>query len=305
MTFAIGTILSGDVAEPAIRVAGQAYLLRDLSDLTGPLPATTLGLFQNWNASFAALAVAAKAIASGSSGASRTPEAQVHLGKPLTPTKCYCVGANYADHLIEMGAPGERMEGKPPFWYLKPPSTAVCGPGETVEIPRGCEDFDWEGEVVVVFGKGGKAIAAQDALSHVAGYTMGIDFTARDQFPVPHLVFGFHFGLGKCQDNTAPIGPWIVPQQFLDGTNMDFGLSVNGSTKQSSNTTNMLWTIAEQIEEVSRRITIEAGDILFTGTPAGVGAGRGERLAPGDRVVASGECIGDLSVIVKGYAPDG
>lgn len=299
MTFALGNVIIGERLVPAIRVDHKVYLVSDLAGATGPLPDSTIGMLQDWASVFPKLCEAMSSIQSGVVDAVSRPERELQLGKPVAPTKVFCVGANYADHLKEMGDDPERPEGRPPFFYMKPASTAICGPGNTVEIPSGCQDFDWEGEVVVVFGKSGKNISAKDALSHVAGYTMGIDFTSRDQFRVPEILFQFHFSLGKCQDNTAPIGPWIVPKQFVDGNDLGFNLSVNGVRKQESRTSAMLWSLAEQIEEISSRIAIEAGDILFTGTPAGVGAPRGEKLHPKDQVIASGEMIGDLTVTIR------
>jgi 2-keto-4-pentenoate hydratase/2-oxohepta-3-ene-1,7-dioic acid hydratase in catechol pathway len=226
-------------------------------------------------------------------------EPSVVLAQPVRPRKTFCVGANYADHLAEMGDPAERQPGRAAFFFLKPATTALCGPGETVRIPRECTFFDWEVEVVAVFGTGGTDVSQRQAMSLVAGYTLGIDFTARDQFLDPGLLFKFNFSLGKCQDNTAPIGPWIVPSAYLDGNDIDFSLDVNGTRKQSSNTRHMLYGLDEQIAEISRRIRIEPGDILFTGTPAGVGFPRGENVKDGDQFTARATGIGELMVTAR------
>jgi 2-keto-4-pentenoate hydratase/2-oxohepta-3-ene-1,7-dioic acid hydratase in catechol pathway len=300
MSFALGTIIVNGREEAALRIGAAAYTVSDIAQaLDIDLPATVFGMLDAWSDVRPRLEGAAQRIAGGGTGvAGRTLE-DVELAQPVRPRKVYCVGANYADHMQEMGAPGERKPGQLPFFFMKPASTAICGPGDTVRIPNGCENFDWEAEVVVVFGKGGRNIRPEQALDHVAGYTLGIDFTARDQFEDPELLFRFNFALGKCQDNTTPVGPWIVPSGSVDGSDLPFSLSINGVRKQSSTTRKMLFTLEEQIAEVSRRIAIEPGDLLFTGTPAGVGYPRGERIRAGDTVTLEGEAIGELTVRVS------
>jgi 2-keto-4-pentenoate hydratase/2-oxohepta-3-ene-1,7-dioic acid hydratase in catechol pathway len=296
--FAIGSLLDGAGEQAALRIDGRAYRLSDLARAAHvDLPGTTLGLFDQWQATFPVLKDLARSLPGLDVPAADEPSAV--LAQPVRPRKAFCVGANYADHLAEMGEPAERQPGRAAFFFLKPASTALCGPGETVRIPRGCTFFDWEAEVVAVFGAGGTDVSQRQAMSLVAGYTLGIDFTARDQFADPGLLFKFNFSLGKCQDNTAPIGPWIVPSAYLDGNDIDFSLDVNGTRKQSSNTRRMLYGLDEQIVEISRRIRIEPGDILFTGTPAGVGFPRGESVKDGDQFTARATGIGELMVTAR------
>jgi 2-keto-4-pentenoate hydratase/2-oxohepta-3-ene-1,7-dioic acid hydratase in catechol pathway len=296
--FAIGSLLDGAAEQAALRIDGRAYRLSDLARAAHvDLPGTTLGLFAQWQATFPVLEDLARSLPGLDVPAVDEPAAV--LGQPVRPRKVFCVGANYADHLAEMGNPAERQPGRAPFFFLKPATTALCGPGDTVRIPRGCTFFDWEVEVVVVFGAGGGDIPPGQAMNHVAGYTLGIDFTARDQFVDPGLLFKFNFSLGKCQDDTAPIGPWIVPSAYLDGRDVDFSLDVNGTRKQSSNTRQMLYGLDEQIAEISRRIRIEPGDILFTGSPAGVGFPRGESVKDGDQFTARATGIGELMVTAR------
>src|SRR5690606_13775746 len=141
----------------------------------------------------------------------------------------------------------KKVPGRHPFFFMKPPSTTLVGPGRTVRIPPGCTNFDWEVEFVVVFGKGGRDISEKRAMQYVAGYSVGIDFTARDLFYDESRFFKFDFVLGKCQDSMSPVGPAVVPRQFLDGENTRFGLSVNGVLKQSGSTADMIYTLPEQI----------------------------------------------------------
>jgi len=296
--FAIGSLLDGAGEQAALRIDGRAYRLSDLARAAHvDLPGTTLGLFDQWQATFPVLEDLARSLPGLDVPAADEPSAV--LAQPVRPRKAFCVGANYGDHLAEMGEPAERQPGRAPFFFLKPATTALCGPGETVRIPRGCTFFDWEAEVVAVFGAGGTDVSQRQAMSLVAGYTLGIDFTARDQFADPGLLFKFNFSLGKCQDNTTPIGPWIVPSAYLDGNDVDFSLDVNGTRKQSSNTRHMLYGLDEQIAEISRRIRIEPGDILFTGTPAGVGFPRGESVKDGDQFTARATGIGELVVTAR------
>lgn len=255
-----------------------------------PLNMDAMDLFQDWDRSFARLQKFRR----------RGKPIRGRLLTPLRyPRKLFCVGANYADHLAEMNARISRQPGAPPFFFMKPPSTTLVGPGRTVRIPEGCRNFDWEVEFVVVFGKGGKNIREKDALKHVAGYSVGIDFTARDLFYREERFFKFDFVLGKCQDTMAPVGPAIVPRQFLDGTRAGFSLAVNGIEKQRGNTRDMIYTLPEQIAGVSRAVAIEPGDMMFTGSPAGVGLPRGEKLASGDVIRIEADLVGAMEVVIQ------
>ena len=254
-----------------------------------------MDLFQDWDKSFSLLEQFVRK-------KKRRRALKPKLLTPLRyPKKLFCVGANYADHLREMNAGhlATKVPGAPPFFFMKPPSTTLVGPGGTVRIPKGCENFDWEVEFVVVFGKGGRDIAQTSALRHIAGYSVGIDFTARDLFFRQERFFQFDFMLGKAQDTMSPVGPTIVPRQFLDGTRANFALSVNGLKKQTGNTADMIYSLPEQIAGVSRAVTIEPGDMMFTGSPAGVGLPRGEKLKPGDTVRIEADLIGSMEVVIR------
>lgn len=291
--FALATVaLPRGQSVAALRVDGQYW----------PLPAAGLGanamdLFADWGRSFAALEkLASKAKKGG------IQEKKAKLLTPLRyPRKLFCVGANYADHLEEMNAGhlAKKVPGAPPFFFMKPPSTTLVGPGKTVRIPPGCDNFDWEVEFVVVFGRGGRNIPEKRAMQYVAGYSVGIDFTARDLFFREDSFFRFNFVLGKCQDTMSPVGPTVVPKQFLDGTKARFNLSVNNSLKQSGCTADMIYSLPEQIAGVSRAVSIEPGDMMFTGSPAGVGLPRGEKLKPGDQVRIEADIIGSMEIVIQ------
>lgn len=303
MTFALASIQHSGRVSAAIKVDGTFWPLSATAERLGipGLSGSLMDIFKSWEENRTSIRRIADAVLGG-----RVPndisfdEREVELVLPLQyPRKVFCVGANYADHLAEMGVVIEKVEGRAPFFFMKPASTALTGPGETVHVPAGCTNFDWEAEVVVVFGRGGRDIPKESALDYVAGYTLGIDFTARDQFAAPHLPFKFDFALGKCQDRTAPIGPVIVPKECVDGENIAFRLSVNGVRKQDGSTADMIYSLAEQIAGISKAVQIEPGDILFTGSPAGVGGARGESLTIGDRVVVESDAIGRMEVVIQ------
>lgn len=301
MSFSLASIEKNGETVAAIQTQGRLWPLAAAAaelKIEG-ISQTLIDIFKNWTQQADLVKQVGQAIESGAVSSSLSMSASdAEFKIPLQyPPKVYCIGANYADHLAEMNVEIPKREA--PFFYMKPASTALAGPGKTVYLPPGCEDFDWEVEVVMVFGRGGRNIPKESALDYVAGYTLGVDFTARDQFLAPHLPFKFDFALGKCQDRTAPIGPVIVPKEFVNIEDLRFSLSVNGVKKQESSTRHMIYSLAEQIAGVSKVIQIEPGDILFSGSPAGVGAPRGERLKAGDSVVVESDLTGAMEVIIQ------
>ncbi len=188
----------------------------------------------------------------------------VHLLAPVRrPGKIFAIGLNYADHIEESGmdAPKEQV------WFTKA-VTSINGPFDTTEIPKVSQLVDYEVELVAIIGKGGKHIAAADAPSHVFGYCVGNDVTERAwQFRTPQ------WALGKSFDTHAPIGPWITTSDELGNPhNLGIRCLVNGETRQASNTEHLIFNIWDQVEQLSQAMTLEPGDVIFTGTPAGVGA---------------------------------
>jgi 2-keto-4-pentenoate hydratase/2-oxohepta-3-ene-1,7-dioic acid hydratase in catechol pathway len=203
-----------------------------------------------------------------------------------------CVGKNYLEHVGEVDThmPGISKTAPPalPIIFTKAP-TAVTGPGGGIVFPAGVtHEVDYEGELGVVIGKGGKAIAKEDAFDHVFGYTVINDVTARDVQKRHQQWY-----LGKSFDGFAPCGPWIVPKRALvdseggcDPQKLLIGTTVNGDRRQGSDTGQMIFDIRTLIETVSRCMTLRPGDIIATGTPAGVGAGMDPKgVAEGGRRV--------------------
>ena len=230
---------------------------------------------------------AAKALASGQPMA----VADVKLGPIIpNPEKIIGVGLNYADHARETG----RTPPSEPVMFCKF-SSAILGDGETIVLPRVSNEVDYEAELVAVIGIGGRHISKEDALTHVAGYCCGNDVSARDwQQRKP----GGQWLLGKSFDTFAPIGPALVTADEIPSPErLAIELRINGRVMQQSNTAQLSFSIAELIAYVSQVCTLSAGDLIFTGTPAGVGFARKPPvfLRPGDVVEVEIERIGVLS----------
>ena len=218
---------------------------------------------------------------------------------PLTyPPKIVCAGANYYSHAAEMGTarPDPAAE---PFFFFKPPTTTVIGPGDAIPLPadEGAR-VDWEAELGVVIAHRVRDLEPGLALSHVAGYLVANDVSARDRLAREDAVaepFAFDWVGSKAQDGFCPLGPGVVPAWLIpDPQALRLRLTVNGVTKQDQSTSDMVVPVDRLVAAASRMVTLEPGDVVLTGTPAGVGLARGEFLAPGDEVVAEIEGVGAL-----------
>lgn len=222
------------------------------------------------------------------------------LAPLLYPGKILCAGANYFDHLAEMGMPGAKKEDQRLFFFMKPPRNAVVGEGATVHVPIGTKAFDWEVELALVIGKTARNVSVENALSHVAAYTVAVDFSARDHNRAPETFYKLDWVAGKANDTCCPLGPRLVPAAAIpDPQNIGLKLWVNDDLKQNGRSTDMIFTVAEQIATASRIMTLDPGDVLLTGTPAGVGVPKQTFLKPGDRVDAEIENVGRLSVTIQ------
>lgn len=218
------------------------------------------------------------------------------------PRKVVCAGVNYRRHMLEMG--GEiPAQGWKPFFFLKPPTTTVIGPTDsiTVHSPETAR-YDWEAELAVVIGVGGRDISVEDALSHVAGYCVANDITARGhhkRIAVPADAFVYDWFASKSVDGSLPLGPGITPAfQIADPQDLHLRLWVNGELQQDESTADMICTVAELVSAASEVVTLEPGDVIPTGTPAGVGAGRGLFLKAGDVVRTTIDGLGTLENII-------
>jgi len=190
--------------------------------------------------------------------------------------RVYCVGRNYADHAREMGFDPDR---EPPFFFCKPADAVVpAEAGATLDIayPSETSNYHYEIELVVAIGKGGSNIAVDQALEHVWGYAVGLDMTRRDlQFKMRDA--GRPWELGKAGDAGAPIAPLRRASEAGDVSHAAIWLNVNGRERQRSDTSKLIWSVAETIAYLSKYFRLEAGDLIYTGTPEGVGP-----VVPGD-----------------------
>jgi len=203
--------------------------------------------------------------------------------------RIYCVGRNYAAHVREMGGDERDL----PFFFQKP-TDAIVQNGSTVPYPTLTRDFQFEIELVLAIGKDGTDIAQEDAAEHVFGVAVGIDLTRRD-VQVNARNAGRPWEIGKAFDHSAPISA-ITP---LDGASLptsgSITLAVNGETKQSGDLAELIWNCAEVVAILSTHCELVAGDLIFTGTPAGVGP-----LNPGDRIVGNIDGLPQLEINIGG-----
>src|SRR5277367_2282986 len=218
----------------------------------------------------------------------RTPLDTVKLLAPLPdPPRIFCVGLNYRDHAVE-----SKMEiPKVPTVFMKLAS-ALIGPGAAIELPSISSQPDYEAEFACAVGKGGSRIARDDWQEYVFGYTILNDVSARDV-----QLATSQWTLGKNFPTFAPLGPWIVSKDEVpDPHQLDISLSINGETLQSSNTRELIFKVPRLISYISTMMPLVPGDIISTGTPAGVGMGRTPQrwLRPGDDVVVKISGIGSL-----------
>ena len=206
--------------------------------------------------------------------------------------RIYCVGRNYEEHAKEMGFTGR----EPPFFFMKPADAIVNvaeGTIGAIPYPAGTSNLHYEIELVAAIGIGGANIKAADAMKHVWGYAVGLDMTRRDLQGVAKKE-GRPWEIGKAFDQSAPIGPIVPAAAAGNPGNASITLSVNGQMKQSSSTSKLIWSIAESIEHLTTYWRLEPGDLIFTGTPEGVGA-----VVSGDLMEGAVAGVGSLKVQVR------
>jgi len=296
MTYSLATIEHQGRPLACLEIQGRYTPLNTLKHEPA-LPDSVAALFDDWPQFSVALEKAARALPPAAGLAA----SEVRVLAPLRyPGKVLCAGANYYDHLAEMGMPGAKKEDQRLFFFMKPPRNAVVGPGATVHMPIGTQAFDWEIELAAVIGKPARNVSVTDALSYVAAYTVAIDFSARDHNRAPDTFYKLDWVAGKANDTCCPIGPRLVPASAIsDPQNIGLKLWVNGELKQDGRSSQMIFSIAEQIAIASRIMTLDPGDLLLTGTPAGVGVPKQTFLKVGDQVDAEIEGIGKLSVSIQ------
>ena len=276
-------------------------------------PGSVLGLLQDWDRNFAALQsfaefVGSEGFASGRlKGAVHQLDALKVLPPVIRPPKMLYAAANYREHVAGMrktfrgGLPPiePSKEYQPdktksePYLFLKA-STCVSGPYDDIVLPAGSDKIDWEAELAVVIGRSGRHIPATKALDHVAGFMTTNDVSCRSRtWRTDRPSLRSDWLGGKSYDTFAPMGPFLVPRAFVpDHTKLRIQCLVNGVTKQDGVSGDMVFGVEDQIEFASHMLTLEAGDVFATGTPAGTGQERLEYLKPGDVVETEVEGLG-------------
>ncbi|MCY1355842.1 putative protein YisK [compost metagenome] len=227
------------------------------------------------------------------------------------PGTIYAAGANYRDHVEAMARAfnmklslDPRSEGIAPWHFIKPGRGSLVAHKQAVDIPDGVRMLDWEAELAVVIGKKASRVTVDEALDYVAGYTCANDLSARDRLRReqvdPSSPFRFDWIGHKCFTGSCPLGPYLTPAQFVGNPeNLDIRLWRNGKLEQDSNTRNHMYGIAEQISYLSQTIDLFPGDVLLTGTPAGVGMESHTFISRGDVLKVWIEGLGELETTIR------
>ena len=302
MNFSLSTIDVDGVATAVVLAGETLYRVEDIapSVLASQAPAGLMGVFERWPENEPVLVDAVGRLESDP-GAMRPVPRPASLEKWLTPLrfprKVICTGFNYMNHVTKDGGHGSfSKDDNIPVFFLKPPTTTLVGQGASIRYPAQSAKFDYELELAVIISRPGRKIDVDEAMSYVAGYTIGLDMSARDWQRHPQHMVKFDLFGGKAFDDSCPLGPGIVPARFVDEDNLQLRLRVNGELRQDANTSDMIWTVAEQIAAISEHVTVEPGDVIMTGTPAGVGLSTSTWLKVGDVLEAEITGLGTLTV---------
>lgn len=281
----LGMLLSEGILKPVgVEIRGTETLFVDLRAVDDSLPTNLLEILQTPGD----LDRAGRAL---QTGVAQERWITGELQAPLTaPEKILCIGLNYRDHATETRSPIPEE----PVCFGKYANTLI-GPGQNIVLPAVSKKVDYEAELVVVIGQPAKNVSEDEALNYVAGYMIGHDVSARDwQKGRP----GGQWLLGKSPDTFAPIGPYLVTQEEVgDPQQLRVSLKLNGETLQDGNTSDMIFPVSRLIAHLTQLMTLKPGDLIFTGTPAGVGLARDPQvfLKPGDIVEVTIDKLGTLS----------
>ncbi len=299
MSYSLATINYAGQNVPVIELHGKFYELAKVAPfLSRALAANGLmGLFYNWHENDLLL----DNLSMSFDPKHFNPIQGINFDDFLTPLqyprKLILGGANYYEHMAkDAGKPNFKKNNNIPVFFLKPPTTSLVGCGRTVRYPKQTKKFDWEIELAVVVGSHIKDLSEAECIERIAGYSIGIDLSARDLQMNPRHPWGFDLFGGKAFDDSCPLGPKFVPARYVNPSNLHLQLVVNGIIQQDAYSSDMIWSVAEQLSILSKQLTLEPGDILLTGTPAGVGMASDTYLKEGDTIEASIEGLGHLKV---------
>lgn len=305
MSYRLLSFEKGGVARAGLAVGERVF---DAADATGLQRYDgLLAILLDWEVAEPALRQAAQRAQAGLLDQPSTSLEEVRLLAPLPgSTTIFGAGANYQDHVEEMARVlsqpvglNAKQQGESPFHFVKTGRNALVGPGADVAMPGYSVRVDHEIELAAVIGRAARNVKVEEALAHVAGYTIANDLSAREVGrPLTPQGSPFHYDwiTMKCFDGACPLGPWIVPAaQVGDPQRLAMKLWVNGVLMQDSSTDRMIFSVAEQIAWLSTRLTLQPGDLILTGSPAGVGVPHGRFLKAGDTVSLWIERIGEMS----------
>ena len=301
-----GTPRAGIVVDDRLLDMTEALADTSVAARAGEL-SSVLEVLRHWSETRPALQLAARQTRDG--GTTRGhPLSDVRLLAPvLYPGAILCAGANYRDHVAEMSKamnlppePDPHERGLKPWHFVKASAACVRGTGSQIALPSYSKKVDWEAEIALVIGRECRNVGVEQALEYVAGLTIANDLSARDHLRregiAPESPFRYDWLSQKCFDGALPLGPWIVPLDNIEDIGrLGIKLWVNDELMQDSSSSNMIFSMAEQVAHLSTRLTLAPGDVVVTGTPAGVGSARGRFLQPGDRVRIWVEGVGELT----------
>lgn len=289
--FTLATRATPEGACPTIRVGDAFHDLHEAAAAHGfaAVAGDVTAIIRDWDARRDGLFALARAL-EGAAGGIEAPA----LAAPFEPRRIFAAASNFIEHADEMKTKLAAKAESEPYIFLKTVESVV-GPNETVVVPPQVSRPDWEVELGVVLGRAGKNVAAADAHDLIAGYTIVNDVSARDRTRRSDFPFSHDWFRGKSFDSFTPLGPVFVPRDCLgDPHAIRLGLKVNGEAMQDGNTSEMIFNIYEQIAYLSTILELRAGDLIASGTPAGVGMGRGVFLKDGDVMDAWAQGIGEL-----------
>ena len=301
--FALATCAGADGPRPVIQVGDAFHDLHDAAAAHGFVAAAgdVSAIIRDWEARREPLFALARTL-EGKSGAIEAPR----FAAPFEPRRIFAAASNFIEHAEEMQTKLAAKADSEPYIFLKT-IESVIGPGDTVVVPPQVSRPDWEVELGVVLGRAGKNVAVDDAHAMIAGYTIVNDVSARDRTRRSDFPFSHDWFRGKSFDSFTPLGPVFVPRDCLgDPHDIRLGLKVNGEAMQDGNTSEMIFNIYEQIAYLSTILELRAGDLIASGTPAGVGMGRGVFLKDDDVMTAWVDGIGELAnPVAAAHLPKG
>ena len=281
----VGLLIGGNVVDLAAELKARGS--------NGIPTASVDEILKQWDAARPVL----ESIAAKPEGGTAKPLAQVKLRAPITnPGAIYCAAANYYDHAKEMTNRELDKSKLKPYFFIKS-SGAITDPGAPVHLPvKHSQKFDWEAELAAVVGRPARNLTLDNALDCLAGYTICNDMSARDHMKREDWPFGSDWFSQKSWENSAPMGPWLTPASDIpDPQNLAIKTWISGELMQDSSTNQMVFSVAELLVALSEQITLKPGDVVPTGTCAGVGAARGRFLKPGDDIKIEIEGLGTLA----------